>query len=43
MGAAVLFSGDSSHGDKRGRAGGGGLLEGWMWCGSINTDKPVTG
>lgn len=26
MGAAVLFSGDSSHGDKRGRAGvwGGG-------------------
>lgn len=24
MGAAVLFSGDSSHGDKRGRAGGQG-------------------
>lgn len=37
VGAAVLFSGDSSHGDKRGPGGR------WMWCGNINIDKPVTG
>lgn len=29
MGAAVLFSGDSSHGDKRGRVGWGGLDVVW--------------
>lgn len=32
-GAAALFSGDSSYGDKCGE----------MWCGNVNIDKPITG